>query len=175
VIYPVSYPPTYNVDNVQLWGLEVAGIYSFSRWLEIEANYAFIQNKKRGDDIVETLYGRDELFNAPEHVLNVFLRARPFEGFLAEWQVNFVSSRFAGGAPGVPPQAAQQVPKFDPITELDAYDLHNIHLSYSPGTWRFLTPRFSFAVQNLFDRRDYIRLDYPLPGRLYYGGIEVDF
>ncbi len=175
VIYPTSYPPTYNIDNVQLWGLELSGIYNVCRWLEVEGNYAFIQNKKQGDEIVETLYGRDELFNAPEHILNVFLRARPFEGFEAEWQVNFVSSRFAGGAPGSPPQAAQQNPKFDPITELGAYDLHNVHLSYSPGTWKFITPRLSFAVQNLFDRRDFIRLDYPLPGRLFYGGIEVDF
>lgn len=173
VIYPVSYPPTYNVDNVQLWGLELSGIYNFSRWLEVEGNYAFVQNKKRGDEIVETLYGRDELFNAPEHILNVFVRTRPFEGFLAEWQVNFVSSRFAGGAPGAPPQAAQQNPGFDPITELGAYDLHSVALSYSPGTWKFITPRFSFAVQNLFDRQDFIRLDYPLPGRLFYGGIEV--
>jgi|GEM_PF-4015593 len=173
VIYPVSYPPTYNVDNVQLWGMELSGIYNFSRWLELEGNYAFVQNKKRGDEIVETLYGSDELFNAPEHILNIFLRTRPFEGFLAEWQVNLVSSRLAGGAPAVPPQAAQNNPTFDPITELGAYDLHNVHLSYSPGTWKSLTPRFSFAVQNLFDRRDFIRLDYPLPGRLFYGGIEV--
>ncbi len=175
VIYPVSYPPTYNVDKVQLWGLECSGVYTFSKWLELEAAYAFIQNDKEGDEIVEKLYGRKELFNAPEHTLNIFVRSRPLEGFTAEWQVHFVSGRFAGGAPGVPPQMADRQPKFEPITELDAYDIHSIRLSYEPGTWKGLHPRFSFAVENLFDRRDFIRLDYPLPGRLFYGGIEMTF
>ena len=173
MIYPISYPPTYNVDNVQLWGLEVSGIYTFSKWLEVEGNYAFVQNEKKGDEITEGIYETDDLFNAPEHVLNVFIRTRPFKGFMAEWQVNFVSGRFAGGAPGVPPQVSDVKPQFQPIMELGPYDIESIHLSYSPGPWRGVSPRFSFAVENLFDRQDYIRLDYPLPGRLFYGGIEV--
>jgi len=176
VLFPSSYPPTYNVDNVQLWGLEVDGSYTFCKWLEIEGNYAFIQNHVRGDELVQGLYdGREELFNAPENVLNVFVRSRPFEGFLAEWQVNFVSGRFAGGEPGAPPQAAARNPSYQPITDLGPYDLHNLQMTYEPGAWKGMSPRLSFAVQNIFDRRDYMRLDYPLPGRLFYGGLELAF
>ena len=125
-IFPTSYPPTYNADNVQLWGLEPNGSYNFCKYLEIEGNYAFIQNHVRGDELVRKLYGREELFNAPEHILNVFIRSRPFEGFLDEWQVNFVSSRFAGDPPAAPPQAVALNPSYQPITDLGPYDLHNL-------------------------------------------------
>ena len=175
VVFPVSYPPTYNIDNVQLWGLELTGNCTITKWLEVEANYTFMQNHKEGDALVERLYDTDKLFNAPENILSVFIRIRPFEGFMAEWQTFFVSSRVTGGAPGVPPQKAKETPKYDPILALGAYDLENLQLSYTPGTWKFITPKIAFAVQNIFDRRDYIRLDYPLPGRLFYGGLSATF
>ena len=173
-IYPVSYPPTYNVDGVKIWGVELTGVYTFNRYLEVEAVYTYMNNKVDGDEIVQKLYGRDELFNAPDHILNLTLRSRPLDGLLLEWQSQFVSSRFAGGAPAVPPQVADANPSYEPMYDLDSYWLHNVRASYTTKLGPTETT-FSFAVENLFDNTDYIRLDYPLPGRLFYGGVSFAF
>ena len=173
-IYPVSYPPTYNVDKVRIWGVELSGVYTFNQYLEVETNYTFTKNKKEGDEIIEKLYATDELFNAPEHLLNLTLRSRPLEGLLLEWQSQFVSSRFAGGAPAVPPQVAAMNSKYEPMYDLDPYWLHNVRGSYTmsfPKT----DVTFSLAVENLFNEECYVRLDYPLPGTLVYGGVSFTF
>lgn len=173
-IYPVSYPPTYNVDNVGLWGMELAGVYTFCQYLEAEAIYTWMANQTSGDPITEKLYGKNELFNAPDHVLNLTLRSRPLKPLLLEWQSQFVSSRFAGGAPGVPPQVAATTPKYEPMYELDPYWLHNIRASYTVRCQK-TDVTFSAAVENIFNEECYIRLDYPLPGTLYYGGVSLAF
>jgi outer membrane receptor protein involved in Fe transport len=173
-IYPVSYPPTYNVDAVKLWGVEFTGIYTFNRYLEAEAVYTWLKNKVEGDEIVKKLYGRDELFNAPDHILNLTLRSRPLDGLLLEWQSQFVSSRFAGGAPAVPPQAAKANPQYQPMYDLGSYWLHNVRASYTTKLGPTETT-FSLAVENIFNEKDYIRLDYPLPGTLVYGGVSFTF
>lgn len=173
-IYPVSNPPTYNVDKVKIWGAEFTGIYTFNRYLEAEAVYTWMDNKVEGDSLVKKLYNREELFNAPEHILNLTLRSRPLDGLVLEWQSRFVSSRFAGGAPAMPPQAITTNPDYEPMYELGSYWLHNVRASYTvklSGT----ETTFSLAVDNIFDETDYIRLDYPLPGTLVYGGVSFSF
>ena len=173
-VYPVSYPPTYNVDNVKIYGVELTGVYTYNRYLEIEAIYTLMGNKVENDKIIQKIYGKDELFNAPDQVLNLTLRSRPLDDLLIEWQTQFISSRFAGGAPGVPPQVASANPKYEPMYELDPYWLHNIRASYTVhmgGT----DVTFSAAVENIFDEDCYVRLDYPLPGTLIYGGVKFAF
>ncbi len=173
-VYPVSYPPTYNVDHVRIWGLELSGVYTINDHMEAEAVYTWMENEKEGDKIIEKIYGKNELFNAPDHILNLTLRSRPVTAFSLEWQSRFVSGRFAGGAPGVPPQAAAANPQYNPMYELDAYWLHNLRASYTIQLAK-TDVTFCAAVENIFNEECYIRLDYPLPGTLIYGGVKFTF
>ena len=81
VIYPVSYPPTYNIDNVELWGIELSGRYIFCRYFEVERNYTYEETEKHGDKIIEKIYAENDLFNTTKYFLNLTLRAKPRSRF----------------------------------------------------------------------------------------------
>ena len=175
-IYPVSYPPTYNVDNVDIWGIEVSGKYVFCRQFEIEGSYTYEKTEKHGDKLVEGLYnGEDDLFNAPKHLLNITLRTRPFKGLTAEWQTRYTGRRFAGGAPAVPPQMTKKKPEYQPMTHLGGYTIHNLRLSYETGRLHGLDTKFLLAIENITNKKTWERLDYPTPGTVVYGGIQLEF
>lgn len=175
VIYPVSYPPTYNIDNVKLWGIELSGRYIFCRYFEVEGNYTYEETEKHGDKIIEEIYGENDLFNAPKHLLNLTLRAKPFNGLTSEWQINSVDERFAGGAPGVPPQMAAQNSEYEPMPHLGGYTIHNLRISYDTPFIKGVDTKFTMAVENIFNKKTWERLDYPTPGTLFYGGVEFVF
>ena len=175
IIYPVSYPPTYNIDNVELWGIELSGRYVFSRYFEVEGNYTYEETEKHGDKIIEEIYAENDLFNAPKHLFNFTLRAKPFNGLTSEWQINSVGERFAGGAPGVPPQMAAQNSEYEPMPHLGGYTIHNLRISYDTSFIKGIDTRFTLAVENIFNKKTWERLDYPTPGTLFYGGVEFIF
>lgn len=175
VIYPVSYPPTYNIDNVELWGIELSGRYVFCRYFEVEGNYTYEETEKHGDKIIEEIYAENDLFNAPKHLLNFTFRAKPFNGLTSEWQINSVDERFAGGAPGVPPQMAAQNFEYEPMPRLGGYTIHNLRISYDTAFIKKVDTRFTLAVENIFNKKTWERLDYPTPGTLFYGGVEFVF
>ncbi len=175
-IYPVSYPPTYNVDNVEIRGVELSGKYMFCRRFEAEGSYTYEETQKHGDDLVEKMYGgENDLFNAPKHLLNVTLRARPLNGITCEWQTRYTGRRFAGGAPGVPPQMAENNPDYQPMTYLGGYTIHNLRLSYETDAIRGLNTGFLLAIENITNKKTWERLDYPAPGTVVYGGIQIEF
>lgn len=174
--FPISYPPTYNVNSLDLWGLELSGKYIFCRYLEIEGSYTYEDTKKHRDKLVEKMYGgENDLSNAPRNLLNVTLRARPFKGFTAEWQTRYTGRRFAGGAPGVPPQMAGKKPEYQPMTYLKSYTIHNLRLSYETNAIHRLDTKFLLAIENITNKRTWERLDYPIPATTVYGGVQVEF
>ena len=175
IIYPISYPPTYNINKVKLWGIELSGRYVFCRFFEMEGSYTYEETEKHGDKIIEEIYGENDLFNAPKHLLNLTLRAKPFKGITSEWQINSVGERFAGGAPGVPPQMAAQNSEYEPMPHLGGYTIHNLRISYDTSFIKGVDTKFTMAVENIFNKKTWERLDYPTPGTLFYGGLEFVF
>ncbi len=112
------------------------------------------------------MFSEDELFDALKHVLVMKIRIRPFYGFLAEWQTNFVSRRFAGGAA---PRS------FTVKKELSGYSISSLRLSYSPKISFRFKPTFSLAVENIFQRRVWERVDYYTLPTCVYTSIRISF
>ncbi len=174
-LFPVSYPPTYNVDNVHVSGLEVSGKYLLSPVFEIECSYTWEHTKKHGDKLIEKLYNETKLANSPTHLFNLTFRAGPFRGFTAEWQTRYIGKRFAGGAPAVPPQVTDTKPEYEPMTYLGGYTTHNLRLGYALDMIHGVSTKFLLAIENITNVKNWERLDYPNPGTVVYGGVQFEF
>jgi len=174
-LFPVSYPPTYNVDKVYVRGVEVSGKYLLSPVFAIECSYTWEDTEKHGDKLIEKLYNETQLANAPSHLFNLILRAGPFRGFTAEWQTRYTGKRFAGGAPAVPPQVADTTPAYEPMTYLGAYTTHNLRLGYETDLISGVATKFLLAIENITNVKNWERIDYPNPGTVIYGGVQFEF
>ncbi len=174
--FPVSYPPTYNVDSMYIRGIELSGKYVFSDRFEVEGNYTYEETEKHGDKLIEKLYSNEkDLANTPKHLFNLTFRAKPFKGFTAEWQSRYTGKRFAGGAPAVPPQMTAVKTEYQPMTYLGGYTVHNLRLSYKTGFIHGVDTKFLFAIENISNVKVWERLDYPNPGTVVYGGVQFEF
>ncbi len=166
VIFPTYYPPTYNIDNLKLWGIELQGKWSPSRYFEIAGSYTFEENDTDGDYLTDALFNKDELFDAPKHLFTVTLRSNPIDNLSLEWQTRIVGRRFAGSGSPISPGRE--------IAELPGYGMSSFRADYTKKI-KGVDATFSLSVENVFSKRVWERLDYYTAPISIYGGVKLVF
>ncbi len=148
----------YNIDNVKLTGFELDidsklfnNVYAF-------ANYTYQITDKEGD-ILDKSNISDEISELPEHKFNVGIQYKRDDGALARLTLKWVDSR------EVPVNESD-------IEEMDSYSLLNCIIKYPV----IKDHGYLYAgCENILDEEYEESCGYPMPDRMFYGGIEVRF
>ena len=138
-----------NAGKARIRGIELTGQTRLTRWLELSANYAWIDS-----EILENSFDTDSvgkrLTNSPEHIAGIALDAKhgPWSGTLSARYVSHVyfnssNTDVVEGVPG----------------SYDAHTLVNAKLGYSFTK----AVKGSLAISNLLDEKAYSF--FRLPGR----------
>ncbi|MDL1978433.1 MAG: TonB-dependent receptor, partial [Deltaproteobacteria bacterium] len=151
----------YNIDNVTLTGLELDidsrlfnDVYAF-------ANYTYQTSDKEGD-ILDKSNISDEISELPEHKFNIGIKYQRDDGALARLTLKWVDSR------EVPISASSAAA----TGEMDSYFLLNGIIKYPV----IKDHGYLYAgCENILDEEYEESCGYPMPDRMFYGGIEVRF
>lgn len=151
----------YNIDNVKLTGFELDidsklfnNVYAF-------ANYTYQTTKKKGD-ILDASNISDEISELPEHKFNVGIQYKRDDGALARLTLKWVDSR------EVPISASTKAD----TGKMDSYSLLNCIIKYPVVK----DHGYLYAgCENILDEEYEESYGYPMPDRMFYGGIEVRF
>ncbi len=164
-IFPTYYPATYNVDNLKLWGVELRGRWAPCSWFEVAGSYTFEENDVDGDYLIDALFNKDELFDAPKHVFFVEFNFKPLKDLVLQWQTKIFGRRFAGSGSPTNPGV---------LAELPGIGISSFRASYGKKLGRTRLT-LSFSVENVFSKRAWERLDYYTPPVSVYGGVKLEF
>ena len=159
--YPSS-RVVYNIDNVKLTGFEldveaklINDVYAF-------ANYTYQITDKEGDILDESNIS-DEISELPEHKFNVGIQYKRDDGALARLTLKWVDSR------EYPIDASDETAKTE---KMDSYSLLNCIIKYPV----IKDHGYLYAgCENILDEEYEESYEYPMPDRMFYGGIEVRF
>jgi len=151
----------YNIDNVELTGFELDidskiynNIYAF-------ANYTYQTTDKEGD-ILDKSNISDELSELPKHKFNVGIKYQRDSGALARLTLKWVDSR------EVPIRASSK----SDTGKMDSYFLLNGMIKYPV----IKEHGYVYAgCENILDKEYEESYGYPMPDRMFYGGIEIKF
>jgi len=151
----------YNIDNVKLTGFELDidsklfnNVYAF-------ANYTHQITDKEGDILDESNIS-DEISELPEHKFNVGIQYKRDDGALARLTLKWVDSR------EVPISASTKAD----TGKMDSYSLLNCIIKYPV----IKDHGYLYAgCENILDEEYEESYGYPMPDRMFYGGIEVRF
>lgn len=142
-----SGPPTYNIDNAKIKGIEVATDYQFSKTLGLVFNYTNQHSSKSGDRLDPT---GTELTTIPRETMNLGLRYNNQKGFKAALdgqRIQTVARAATGG-----------------------YTLFNLGLSYTQKE-----STIALAVNNMFDVKYQQTEGFPMPGTNYSLSYQIGF
>lgn len=138
-----------NAGKARVRGIEVSGRMQLTRWLELNANYAWIDSEIL-ENAVDPLSVGKRLTNSPEHIAGIELAARrgPWSGTLGARYVSHVyfnssNTDVVEGVPG----------------SYDAYTLVNAKAAYAFSK----NVKASLSIHNLMDEEAYSF--FLLPGR----------
>lgn len=134
-----SGPPTYNIGNAKIKGVEVATDYQFSKNWGLVLNYTNQSSSKSGDQLDWT---GTELTTIPKETMNLGLRYNNWQGFRAALD-------------------GQRIQTVD-SAPTRGYTLFNLGLSYTRKE-----STVAFAVNNLFDVNYQQTEGFPMPGTNY--------
>ncbi|MEO1280130.1 MAG: TonB-dependent receptor [Pseudomonadota bacterium] len=160
VVDPPDLPPTFaNVDGREGYGVEIEGIARPTNWLQIDANYAFQTAEHESDG--------SRVANVPRHIAFVDVGLKPTQQVDANVIVRYVGDR-------------ARTP-FDPRPALDGYVRTDFTIAYTTRRWSNV--KFMFVARNLFDNDLFSPTadgvfapgDFPLEGRVFRGGINLNF
>jgi len=149
----------YNIDNVELTGFELDIESQIHDNVSLFANYTFQKSDKEGD-ILDLSNVSDEISELPDHKFNIGISYHRDNGLLAKLTLKWVDSR--------------EVPIGEASTsetgEMDSYFLLNGIITYpiiSDSAYLFV------GCENILDEEYEEDYEYPMPDRMFYGGIEV--
>ncbi|MBE9570978.1 MAG: TonB-dependent receptor [Proteobacteria bacterium] len=151
----------YNIDNVELTGFELDidskiydNIYAF-------ANYTYQTTDKEGD-ILDKSNVSDEISELPNHKFNVGIKYQRDDGTLARLTLKWVDSR------EVPISASSKAD----TGKMDSYFLLNGIIKYPV----IKNHGYVYAgCENILDEEYEETYGYPMPDRMFFGGIEIKF
>jgi outer membrane receptor protein involved in Fe transport len=159
----------YNIDRVDLQGVELEAFhqlpYGFSAW----ANYTVQKTEKRGDVLDKSSDLSDELVELPEHQFNLGLDYRRENGLEARLRLGYVGERHEV-------YGDQAVPGASTLKKMDSYADMDFNLSYPffKGE-KVRESRLLLAVQNILDERYEEEYGFPMPGITFTAGLSVKF
>ena len=151
----------YNIDNVELTGFELDidskiynNVYAF-------ANYTYQTSDKEGD-ILDQSNISDEISELPDHKFNIGIKYQRDDGAFAKLTLKWVDSR--------------EVPISSSSTsntgKMDDYFLLNSLIKYP--VWKEHGYLYA-GCENILDE-DYVEsYGFPMPDRMFFGGIEIKF
>ncbi len=142
-----SQPPTHNIDNAKIKGIEFSTEYQFSKKLGAVFNYTTQYSRKSGDQLDLT---GTRLTTIPQDTINLGLRYNNRKGFLATLdgqRINTISTATTSG-----------------------YTLFNLGLSYTKND-----RTVALAVNNLFDVDYEQTAGYAMEGRNYSLSYQIGF
>lgn len=142
-----SAPPTYNIGNAKIKGLEIATDYQFSKNLGMVLNYTTQSSSKSGDRLDPT---GTTLTTIPKETINLGLRYNNHCGFLAALD-------------------GQRITKVASATTA-GYTLFNLGLSYTKNE-----RTVALAVNNLFNVDYEQTAGFPMPGINYSLSYQIGF
>ncbi|CQR74474.1 Colicin I receptor precursor [Sporomusa ovata DSM 2662] len=143
-----SGPPTYNIDNAKIKGVEIATDYQFSKTLGMVLNYTTQHGSKSGDPLDPT---GTEVTTIPKETINLGLRYNNRQGFLVALDGQRIQTVAAATTRG--------------------YTLFNLGMSYTTKNDQTV----ALAVNNLFDVDYEQTADFPMPGRNYSLSYQIGF
>jgi iron complex outermembrane receptor protein len=152
----------YNMDEVTISGTELslqgrllADVYGYANWTwqETDTDGAILADKSLSD------------LGFPKHKVNFGLRYEPMENFLAKLDIKYVDDRDEAQGPLVFGKAS---PRDMDVVELDEYWLVNAMIKYPLGKhWRVYG-----GIENLLNENYEETNGFPMPGRMYFAGLE---
>ncbi len=151
----------YNIDNVELTGFELDidskiynNVYAF-------ANYTYQATDKEGD-ILDKSNISDEISELPDHKFNVGIKYQRDDGTIAKLTLKWVDSR------EVPISASSKAD----TGKMDSYFLLNGIIKYPV----IKDHGYVYAgCENILDEEYEETYGYPMPDRMFFGGIEIKF
>lgn len=151
----------YNIDNVELTGVEVDIGSEIYKNVYVFANYTYQTTDKEGD-ILDMSNISDELSELPDHKFNVGIKYQRDDGALAKLTLKWVDSREVPLGEATGPETG----------EMDSYFLLNGMITYP------VIKDLGYVYvgcENILDEEYEETYGYPMPDRMFYGGIEVRF
>ena len=151
----------YNIDNVELTGLEVDITTKIYKNVWAFANYTYQTTDKEGD-ILDQSNISDEISELPEHKFNVGIKYQRDDGALAKITLKWVDSREVPLGEATGPETG----------DMGSYTLLNAMIKYP-----FIKDQgYVYAgCENILDEAYEETYGYPMPDRVFYGGIQLKF
>jgi outer membrane receptor protein involved in Fe transport len=156
---PVNVIERINAGEARIRGIELTGHTRLTAWLELDANYAWIDSEVLENDADPDSVGK-RLTHSPEHIAGIGLTARqgPWTGTLEARYLSHVyftadNSDTVEGVPG----------------SYDAYTLVNAKAGYAFSK----TVKASLGIHNLLDEEAYSF--FLLAGRSAFAGLDFSF
>jgi len=140
----------YNIDHVNLWGLELEHRWQMDKKNSLTLSYTYQHTEKSGQAAVDNKGLSDELDYRPQHKLGLSWAydAKPWR---LRYTFNYISSQRDGlTTPGT-------------VYTISGYTVHNIEFVRNLGEKRTL----GLYIQNLFDQSYVEQYGYPMPGRRF--------
>lgn len=142
-----------NIGKARHMGLEFSANMLPIRNLTLNASYAFLKARNRSDNRTA-----DELPYRPEHLVKLEQEYEFSFGLAFSLNEHYVSERIYMDRDGLP-------------HSLDGYFL--LDLQFRQSLWQHLT--FSFSLFNVLDECYESEYGFPMPGRSFRTGMEIDF
>ena len=147
----------YNIDNAQLWGVELENTWKLDDTSNIFLNYTNMHTKKEGVHTDDKIGLRGELDYRPRHTLA--LGYQYDEGkWHARYDMTYTSSQKA--TLGYP--ATKQGLPYEE-KEIGGYVVHNLSATYDLNQ----NASVNFSIYNLFDKEYCEIYGYPMEGRVF--------
>ncbi len=144
-----GYPPTYNIKNAKIKGLEVSADYALNDKLTIVSAFTNQIGSKSGDNMDP---GGTALNNIPRNTLNVGIRYNNKQGFSAALDTRYTSERITGG------------------TTLGGYTTTDLSFALQRKN-----STVSLAINNIFNKKYQETSGYELPGTTYCVAWQTSF
>jgi iron complex outermembrane receptor protein len=151
----------YNIDNVELTGFEVDIDSKIYNDVYVFANYTYQTTDKEGD-ILDQSNISDELSELPEHKYNIGVKYQRDDGTLAKLTLKWVDSREVPLGAATGPETGK----------MDDYFLLNGLITYP------VIKDLGYVYvgcENILDEEYEETYGYPMPDRMFYGGVQVKF
>lgn len=136
-----GYPPTYNIKNAKIKGLEVSADYALSNTITLVSAFTNQIGSKSGDSMDP---GGTTLSNIPRNTLNVGIRYNNKQGFSAALDTRYTSERRVSG------------------TALGVYTTTDLAFALQKKD-----SAITLAINNIFDKKYEETTGYEMPGTTY--------
>ncbi len=151
----------YNLDYVKITGIELEARSLIYSDLYGFANYTLQKTKKAGD-ILDKSDMSDRLGEIPENKVNIGLEYRPKFGAFAKLTFKWVDER----------EVSIDSSKLEELGKMDSYSLLNAIIKLP-----IMRNRFTLyaGCENILDTEYQESYGYPMPGRMFFGGLELAY